>query len=118
MDQNGVPCDLGPAFWDAIRENIRHLDEIAEWWSLLSEGAEPRIEPGNEGFVAEALQLLPPPPFDQTSWTRWTREVAEQTGRRGKKLYLPLRQALTGRDSGPEMQVLMPLMRRIPRSGV
>ena len=29
--------------------------------------------------------------------------LAERTGRRGKKLFLPLRAALTGRTRGPEL---------------
>jgi glutamyl-tRNA synthetase len=34
------------------------------------------------------------------------------TGRRGKPLFLPLRQALTARDHGPDMAALLPLIGR------
>ena len=34
------------------------------------------------------------------------------TGRKGKALFLPLRQALTGRDHGPDMAALLPLIGR------
>ncbi|MFN3389109.1 MAG: glutamate--tRNA ligase, partial [Allosphingosinicella sp.] len=34
------------------------------------------------------------------------------SGRSGKALFLPLRRALTGRDSGPEMAALLPLIGR------
>jgi hypothetical protein len=38
--------------------------------------------------------------------------VKEATGRKGKDLFRPLRRALTGRDAGPEMADVMPLLRQ------
>jgi glutamyl-tRNA synthetase len=38
--------------------------------------------------------------------------VKRRTGRGGRSLYLPLRIALTGRASGPELAALLPLMGR------
>ena len=36
------------------------------------------------------------------------------TGRKGKALFMPLRQALTGLDHGPDMAALLPLIGREP----
>jgi glutamyl-tRNA synthetase len=38
--------------------------------------------------------------------------VRERTGRSGKALFHPLRLALTGREHGPEMKNLLPLIGR------
>jgi glutamyl-tRNA synthetase len=38
--------------------------------------------------------------------------VKAQTGRKGRDLFRPLRLALTGRDHGPDMAALMPLLRK------
>jgi glutamyl-tRNA synthetase len=38
--------------------------------------------------------------------------LKEETGRKGRALFLPLRQALTGRDHGPDMAALLPLIGR------
>jgi glutamyl-tRNA synthetase len=43
-------------------------------------------------------------------WAALTAALKEQTGRKGKPLFLPLRQALTGQDHGPEMAALLPLI--------
>ncbi len=109
----GIPADIAPAFWQAVRENLTRFDDVADWWRLLSEGAAPLVEEKDREFVAEALALLPPPPYDAESWKKWTAAVKEKTGRKGKALFMPLRKALTGRDHGPDMAVLMPLMRRV-----
>ncbi len=37
---------------------------------------------------------------------------AAETGRKGRGLFRPLRLALTGREHGPEMAALMPLLRK------
>jgi glutamyl-tRNA synthetase len=63
-------------------------------------------------FVAEALAHLPPRPWTPNSWSAWTGEMKARSGRKGAKLFKPLRRALTGRDSGPDMAAFMPLLKR------
>jgi glutamyl-tRNA synthetase len=113
-----VPDDIAPAFWDVARENITRRDDLADWWALCRDGAEPAIAPEDEAFVAEALTLLPDPPYGPTAWADWTAAVKEATGRKGRGLFMPLRKALTGREHGPDMGALMPLSAEGPRQGL
>ncbi len=106
----GVPDDIAPAFWDAVRENIETRADMGRWWDLMRNGAEPLIAPEDADFVAEALKLLPSRPWDETTWSRWTAAVKEATGRKGRALFMPLRKALTGMSHGPDMARLMPLL--------
>jgi len=57
-----------------------------------------------------AAALLPQEPWDVTTWSLWTARITEATGTKGKALFLPLRRALTGRDHGPEMKSVLPLI--------
>jgi glutamyl-tRNA synthetase len=57
---------------------------------------------------------LPAKPWTQATWGEWTATVKEATGRKGKDLFRPLRRALTGRDAGPEMADVMPLLQKVP----
>ncbi|WP_371060378.1 glutamate--tRNA ligase [Rhodosalinus sp. 5P4] len=109
----GVPDDLAEQFWAVARENISTRKELADWWALCRDGAEPEIAPEDAEFVAEAMELLPPPPYTAESWGAWTAAVKEKTGRKGKALFMPLRKALTGRARGPEMADLMPLLQTV-----
>ena len=106
----GVPDDLAERFWRVASHNITKLDDLADWWVIFSEGAEPVIDPEDAEFVAQALTLLPLPPYTDTSWAEWTAAVKDATGRKGKGLFMPLRKALTGQAHGPEMSDLMPLL--------
>ncbi|MGY6549657.1 MAG: glutamate--tRNA ligase [Roseinatronobacter sp.] len=109
----GVPDDVAPQFWEVARENITKLDELAAWWSLCREGAAPEIAPEDAEFVAQALALLPPPPYGPEAWRDWTTAVKDATGRKGKGLFMPLRLALTGQSHGPDMSALMPLLQHV-----
>lgn len=111
----GVPADLAPAFWAVTRENIGTRADLAGWWRIVSGGAEPLVAPDDQAFVAEALALLPEPPFGPTTWSDWTEAVKAKTGRKGKALYMPLRKAVTGRERGPEMADFMPLLQVAPK---
>ncbi len=113
----GVPADKAEAFWEAVRENIQTRADLRKWWELLSEGAEPVIADEDREFVATALELLPEPPFDASSWGDWTRAVKEATGRKGRGLFMPLRKALTGMEHGPDMGKLMPLIQKVRAKG-
>ncbi len=109
----GVPEEIAPQFWEVARENIGRLDDLAAWWALCRDGAVPEIAPEDAEFVAEALKLLPPPPYGPEAWAEWTSAVKEATGRKGKGLFMPLRKALTGQSHGPDMRALMPLLQRV-----
>ncbi|MCV2880444.1 glutamate--tRNA ligase [Actibacterium sp. XHP0104] len=110
----GVPSDRAQAFWDVVRENITVKADMAEWWSLFLNGATPMIDDEDRDFVAQALSMLPEPPYSAQSWADWTAAVKEATGRKGKGLFMPLRKAVTGRARGPEMADVLPLLQKKP----
>ncbi len=110
----GVPDAMAPAFWEVAKGNITVLADMAPWWVLFRDGAEPLVDAADAAFVAQAMALLPAQPWTRETWGEWTAVVKEATGRKGKDLFRPLRRALTGRDAGPEMADVMPLL---PRRG-
>ncbi len=113
----GVPDALAEQFWRVMSANITFLDDLGPWWALCRDGAEPLIEPGDEDFVAQAMAMLPAPPFTDATWSSWTDAVKQATGRKGKALFMPLRKAVTGMPSGPEMMDLMPLLQKVRAKG-
>ncbi|MBU0859834.1 MAG: glutamate--tRNA ligase, partial [Alphaproteobacteria bacterium] len=90
------------------RPNLTKLTDIKEWWQVANGPVEPVIP--DSAFAEAAANLLPPEPWSSTTWKEWTEAVKAQTGRKGKDLFMPLRQALTGMEHGPELGVLLPLI--------
>jgi len=113
----GVPDALAPAFWRVVHDNIATLAELPEWWRVFAGEVPGVVEPEDAEFVAQALMLLPDAPYDAQTWSTWTDAVKAATGRKGKGLFMPLRRAVTGRDRGPEMADVMPLMQVRPTVG-
>lgn len=104
-----LPADQAEGFWLAVRDSISRVEEVADWWQV-AQSPTPVIEEGDADFVREALAMLPPRPWGPTTWTDWTTAVKDATGRKGRALFRPLRLALTGRETGPEMAALMPYL--------
>lgn len=111
----GVPEALAEPFWRAVAANITYMSDLETWWRLCRDGAEPLVAPEDVDFVNAALAMLPARPFTEGTWHAWTEAVKAATGRKGKGLYRPLRMALTGREAGPEMSELMPLLQKVPQ---
>ena len=109
----GVPSTLAKPFWNVVRENIKKRSDLAAWWIICKEGAEPLIDEEDKEFVKEALTLLPAQPFTSETWGQWTASVKEKTGRKGKNLFMPLRKALTGKEHGPDMSAFLPFLQII-----
>jgi glutamyl-tRNA synthetase len=101
-------ADKGEAFWNAIRANVSLLPEVRQWAHIVDGPIEPFVP--DAAFAAAAAEVLPKGPYDQTTWQAFTNAVKEKTGAKGKALFMPLRQALTGLDHGPEMAALFPLI--------
>ena len=108
----GIDGPKAEPFWLAIRGNLDRLDAAADWWRIVTVGpevAEPFSEEDRD-FLRAAFDLLPPAPWDATTFKAWMERVKESTGRKGKALFMPIRLALTGSPSGPELADLMPLL--------
>lgn len=110
----GVPEAEAERFWAVAKGNITILADLESWWHLFRDGAAPQMDAADLDFVRQALALLPAQPWTQATWGEWTAAVKDATGRKGKDLFRPLRRVLTGRDAGPEMADVMPLLRKVP----
>ena len=102
----------GEALWLLLRDNLARFDDIAEWSRLVTGPVTPVVADEDHDFLALAKALLPPEPWDETTWSQWTEALKGATGRKGRALFMPLRLALTGRHDGPELKSLLPLVGR------
>ena len=106
-----LPEGMSEAAWNVLRPNLTRIEEAAEWWQVVTGPVEPLADKEDAGFLARAAEMLPET-LDADSWKAWTGKLKAETDRKGRTLFLPLRQALTGRDHGPDMAGLLPLIGR------
>lgn len=99
---------IDESFWNAVRPNLVKLADIKAWWDVTHNPVNGTI--ADPSFTAAAAEVLPPAPWNETTFNTWINAVKEKTGKKGKDLFMPIRQALTGMDHGPELPVLLPLL--------
>ncbi len=118
MDYNEVEGRLQAAglrgsdarFWMLVRGNISYVEEARKWWDICHQPVAPVIDDAR--VVAAALELMPDGKITDETWGVLTRAVGAKTGKKGRGLFMPLRQAITGETVGPDMGNLLPYIGR------
>ena len=97
-------------FWETIRGNLNVVEDIKQWTDIVFNSQ--TIKPSDKDYIQIAMELIPDDPWNDETWGLWTSAIKEKTGRKGKELFLPLREAFTGLNHGPEMKLLIQLLGR------
>jgi glutamyl-tRNA synthetase len=66
----------------------------------------------DRAYLADAARMAEAIDWTGDPWHALTGALKAETGRKGRALFLPLRLALTGREHGPDMAALLPLIGR------
>lgn len=101
------------AEWAIVRANIDTLADADDWHKAIAGPVTPAaLTQDDRAVLHRAADLLANLSFDADGWGTMVKALRQETGRKGKALYLPLRQALTGREHGPDLAHLLPLIGR------
>jgi len=107
FNESGIN-DVDENFWLFIQNNIEFFHECLEWRNIIFSTSSYNFD--NPEFLKEAALLLPDDPFTINTWDEWILLIKNKTGLKGKDLFMPLRKALTGKEKGPELKYLLPLL--------
>jgi glutamyl-tRNA synthetase len=99
--------------WLLLRPNLERLSDFAGWFAVLHGEVEPpELAHDERLLVRDAASAAEKLDWTSEPWRSLTEEVKQSTGKKGRELFHPLRLALTGRESGPEMAGLVAAMGR------
>ena len=101
-----------PDLWTAVRGNLHKLADVGDWCEVAWGDIAPAAAAADSEFLHQAAACLPPEPWGGDAWSLWTAALKAASGRKGRALFMPLRLALTGRQHGPELAALLPLIGR------
>ena len=108
-----LPPGMDAAAWEAVRPNLATVAEAADWWAVVEGPVDAPAPDGDDAaYLQQAAAVARTIDWGTDPWHALTAALKETTGRKGKPLFLPLRRALTGRDHGPDMAALLPLIGR------
>ncbi|MFL6753061.1 MAG: glutamate--tRNA ligase [Sphingomicrobium sp.] len=106
-----LPDGASEEDWLLLRPNLERLSDFAAWFEVLHGDIDPP-ELGHDErlLVKDAAAAAEKLDWSAEPWKALTGELRDLTGRKGRELFHPLRLALTGRESGPEMAGLVERM--------
>ena len=108
-----LPAGTSAADWNALRGNIAHLGEIDDWLPILhGDILAPEVVPDDKPLLEQAAAAAATLDWSTEPWRQLVEVLKTTSGRKGRALFHPLRLALTGHDSGPEMAALLPIIGR------
>jgi len=108
-----LPEGAGEEDWITLRANLERLGDFSGWFAVLSGEIEPpELAHDERLLVKDAFTIAERIDWSADPWRAFTEELKRTTGKKGRELFHPLRLALTGRDSGPEMAPLFARMGR------
>ena len=100
--------DTDEDFWLAVRGNIQKVEDIKEWEKICCQTLKPIIE--DRELTDLAANILPLGPWNEDTFKTWVDEIKNQSGKKGKELFHPLRLAITAAETGPELKHILPLI--------
>ena len=105
-----IGADGGELFWRTVQGNLTKLQDAKVFYDMIYAPITPMIE--DKDFLEKAVVHFPEGEPHGETWSAWTEDLSKATGLKGKAVFQPLRLALTGEQSGPELKMLLPLMGR------
>ncbi len=95
-------------FWNDVKANLEKVEDVDIWNNICNGEVSPQLE--NKALTDMAADLLPKEPWTDETFNAWLGEVKAKSGLKGKDLFHPIRLALTGEASGPELKTLLPMI--------
>lgn len=101
---------IDQTFWEAIKHNISNISEVDSWVEILNHSHTPK--PEDVELLTKAAECLPAEECTVDTYGKWMDALKQKTDRKGKELFMPLRLALTGKENGPELKAILPILGR------
>jgi glutamyl-tRNA synthetase len=97
--------------WLLLRPNLGLLADFPDWFAVLRGDIDPPELSHEERLLTkDAAAIAEKVDWSADPWRALTDELKRASGKKGRELFHPLRLALTGRESGPEMAGLVARM--------
>ena len=106
-----LPGDATDEDWQLLRPNLERLSDFAPWFDVLRGDVDsPDLAHDERLLMKDAASAAEELDWAEEPWRMLTTELKSTSGKKGRELFHPLRLALTGRESGPEMAGLVARM--------
>jgi nondiscriminating glutamyl-tRNA synthetase len=103
---------------EAVQDNLATLSDIGEYldifdddkYQILDEARQLLLQEESRAVLRALYQTMRMQNTDDHPYETLVKTVRVKTGFKGKKLYMPIRAAITGRTSGPELDKIFAVL--------
>ncbi len=112
LKEIGIETEITEKFWNSVKPNLNILGDVKDWIEICLTEFRYANKKEDKEFLKEISKLLPENTEDENCWNEWLSKIKENTDRKGKNLFMPIRLALSGKEHGPELKFLVNLISR------
>ncbi len=106
-----LPSSATEEDWSLLRPNLERVSDFEGWLEVLHGDVDvPELAHDERLLLRDAAAVAEGLDWSSEPWRGLTAELKASSGKKGRELFHPLRLALTGRESGPEMAGLVARM--------
>ncbi len=111
LKNSNINLNISEEFWHNIKNNLEFLHEAQDWINICQNNLRHQHQKEDFELLKTAKDNLPQK-IDQDTWQIWINNIKQNSNKKGKELFMPLRLALTGKENGPELKNILPLIKR------
>ena len=109
---NNNQSKITEKFFNVFKGNITFIDELNHWLELCYQPFRYANQVKDQEFLKQIINYLPADTTNENAWQIWLDTIKKNTDRTGKNLFMPIRLALTGQESGVELKHLVNFIAR------
>lgn len=109
---NEINSQIDKKFYEAIKPNLNNLNDLNIWFDICKKPFRNPNKDKDKEFLSQISELLPLDTIAKEAWSQWLSDIKQSSDRKGKSLFMPIREALTGKQSGPELKDLINVIDR------
>lgn len=104
-----LPKWVNEDMWNLLSKNIERIEDLNSWEDTFKSDKtfENILTKEEIDTLKKFKEYIFDEEINEETWKKWTDILKEKTGIKGKKLFMTLRKAITGKEHGPEMKIIL-----------
>jgi glutamyl-tRNA synthetase len=98
--------------WGVIQSDVNSKADIGNWLTIIYGGVVTNLADSDAEYLEQISNFIPED-LNNNSWNEFVEKTKQETGRKGKELFMPIRNVLTAGVHGPELDRLFYILGKV-----
>ena len=107
LNKLGINNNNAEDFYHKIKPNINFITDVKKWHDICFNDFKYNNDKSDQEFLNDIIKYIPDNCSNKNAWQEWLSQIKQNTTRKGKDLFMPIRLALSGEENGPEIATLI-----------